>query len=70
MTGPLPGSILYPFYLAARRPFCANGENILMVDRTLFLAPVPRYPAGATLVVEYEILEGRNVLARVPEIRV
>jgi hypothetical protein len=51
----------------------ANGENILMVDRTLFLAPagmrLPRYPAGATLVVEYEILEGRNVLARVPEIR-
>jgi hypothetical protein len=53
-------------------PF-ANEEAILLADRTLFAAPsgmrLPRYSAGTTLVIEYEILEGRNVLATVPKIR-
>jgi hypothetical protein len=31
---------------------------------------LPHYPAGTSLVIEYEILEGRNVLAHVPEVRV
>ncbi len=52
----------------------ANEETILMSDRTLFCVPagmrLPHYPAGVTLVVEYEILEGRNVLAHVPNVRV
>jgi hypothetical protein len=52
----------------------ANEETILLTDRTLFLAPagmrLPHYPAGTSLVIEYEIFEGRNVLAHVPEVRV
>jgi hypothetical protein len=51
----------------------ADEETILMADGTLFLAPagmrLPHCRAGATLVIEYEILKGRNVLAHVPEIR-
>ena len=50
----------------------ANEETILISDGTLFLVPagmrLPHYPAGTTLVIEYEILKGRNVLAHVPEI--
>jgi hypothetical protein len=30
---------------------------------------LPHYPAGMTLVIEYEITEGRNVLADVQEVR-
>ena len=52
----------------------SNADTILMADRTLFLTPagmrLPHYPSGATLVIEYEIVEGRNVLATVPAIRV
>ena len=51
----------------------ANEETILLTDGTLFLAPagmrLPNYPAGTSLVIEYEVLDGRNVLAHVPEIR-
>jgi len=50
----------------------ANEETILISDGTLFLVPagmrLPHFPAGTTLVIEYEILKGRNVLAHVPEI--
>jgi hypothetical protein len=52
----------------------ANEESILMADRTLFLVPaqmrLPHYRAGTSLVIEYEIVEGRNILAHVPEVRV
>ena len=52
----------------------ANDETILLTDRTLFLVPagmrLPHYPVGVTLVVEYDILDGQNVLTHVPEIRV
>jgi hypothetical protein len=52
----------------------ANEETLLMADRTLFVAPagmcLPHYPAGTTLVIEYEIIEGRNALAQVPKVRV
>ena len=52
----------------------ANEETILLTDGTLFCVPagmrLPHYPSGATLVIEYEIVEGRNVLATVPAIRV
>ena len=45
-----------------------------MTDRTLFCVPpgmrLPHYAAGATLAVEYEVREGRNVLAHVPTVRV
>jgi|HubBroStandDraft_6_1064221.scaffolds.fasta_scaffold185229_3 hypothetical protein len=51
----------------------ANEETILMADRTLFVAPtgmhLPHYPAGTTLVIEYAIVEARNVLAHVPKVR-
>lgn len=51
----------------------ANEETILISDGTLFLIPagmrLPHYSGGTTLVSEYEILTGRNVLAHVPEIR-
>ncbi len=44
-----------------------------MTDRTLFCVPpgmrLPHYAAGATLVVEYEVREGRNVLAHVPTVQ-
>ncbi len=47
---------------------------LLMTDRTLFCVPpgmrLPHYAAGATLAVEYEVREGRNVLAHVPTVRV
>jgi len=44
----------------------ANEEMLLLTDRTLFVVPagmhLPVFPAGSTIVVEYEIVEGRNVL--------
>ena len=56
------GSVLY-----------ANDRTILLTDRTLFLAPVgmhlPPFRPGATLVLEYERLEGCNVLTHMPEVR-
>jgi len=52
----------------------ASEDTLLMTDRTLFCVPpgmrLPHYAAGATLVVEYEVREGRNVLAHVPTVRV
>ena len=43
----------------------ANDKPILLTDRALFVVPVgmhlPRFPAGTTVVIQYEILEGRNV---------
>jgi hypothetical protein len=51
-----------------------NEDTLLMADRTLFCVPagmrLPNYTAGATVVVEYEVREGRNVLAHVPTVRV
>jgi hypothetical protein len=51
----------------------ANEETIILAPRRLFIVPagmrLPRYAAGTTLVIEYEILEGRNVLTHVPEVR-
>jgi hypothetical protein len=48
-------------------------EMLLLTDRTLFVVPagmhLPVFPAGSTIVVEYEIVEGRNVLTHVPAIR-
>ncbi len=48
----------------------ANAKTIVMTDRTPFEAPdemrLPRYPAGTALVIEYEVVEGRNVLTAVP----
>ena len=56
------GSVLY-----------ANDETILLTDNTLFVAPagmhLPVFPAGSVLVIEYKIIEGRNVLTQVPETR-
>jgi hypothetical protein len=52
----------------------ASQDAILLTDRTLFVAPaamhLPVYPAGTTVVIEYEIVEGRNVLTSRPTIRV
>jgi hypothetical protein len=52
----------------------ANEDTLLMADRMMFVARagmrLPQYPAGTTLVIEYEIVEGRNVLAHVPTVRV
>ncbi len=52
----------------------ASEDTLLMTDCTLFRVPpgmrLPHYAAGATLVVEYEVREGRNVLAHVPTARV
>jgi hypothetical protein len=52
----------------------ANEDTLLLTDRSLFVAPagmhLPVYPPGSTVVVEYEILEERNVLRSVPTIRV
>jgi hypothetical protein len=50
----------------------ANEDTILISDGTLFLIPAGMRLltiAGTTLVIEYEILKGRNVLAHVPEVR-
>ena len=48
----------------------ANEDSILLTDRTLFVAPagmrLPSFPAGSSVIVEYEIVEGRNVLTAVP----
>jgi hypothetical protein len=48
----------------------ANEETLLMADRTLFVAPAGMCLPHTTLVIEYEIIEGRNVLAQVPKVRV
>ena len=62
-SGLLVGAVLF-----------ANEETLLLTDRTLFVVPVgmhlPRFPVGTTVVIEYEIVEGRNVLAHVPRVRV
>ncbi|HET9924686.1 MAG TPA: hypothetical protein VFS98_11265 [Methylomirabilota bacterium] len=51
----------------------ADEETILLTDGTSFVAPawmhLPAFHPSTTLVIEYEILEGRNVLIRVPEPR-
>jgi len=56
------GSVLY-----------ANEETILLTDGTLFVAPagmhLPPFGNGTTLVIEYEVIEGLNVLTHVPELR-
>ncbi len=63
MADPLMvGSVLY-----------ANEETILLTDGTLFVAPagmhLPPFRNGTTLVIEYEVIEGLNVLTHVPELR-
>ena len=51
----------------------ANEDTLLLTDRTLFVVPagmhLPVFHAGTTLVVEYETLDGRNVLTNVPGVR-
>ena len=51
----------------------ANEETLLLTDRTLFVVPagmhLPVFPPGSSIVVEYEIVEGQNVLTHVPAIR-
>ena len=51
----------------------ANSETILLMDRTVFETPVwmhlPHYRVGAVLVIEYDVVEGRNVLTAVPQVR-
>ncbi len=51
----------------------ANKEMILLSDGTVFAAPVwmrlLHFPAGTSMVIEYEIVEGRNVLTAVPQVR-
>ncbi len=51
----------------------ANEDTLLLTDGTLFVAPagmhLPVFPAGSVLVIEYKIIEGRNVLTHVPEPR-
>ncbi len=51
----------------------ANEETLLLTDRTLFVVPawmhLPVLPAGSTVVIEYDVVEGRNVLTNVPAIR-
>ena len=51
----------------------ANVDSILLTDRTYFEAPpgmsLPALKAGSTVVVEYDIVEGRNVLATLPGVR-
>jgi len=50
-----------------------NEETLLLTDGTLFVASagihLPAFPAGTVVVIEYEIVEGRNVLTHVPEVR-
>jgi len=51
----------------------ANSETILLMDRSVFETPVwmhlPHYRVGAVLVIEYDVIEGRNVLTAVPQVR-
>ncbi|HKW95615.1 MAG TPA: hypothetical protein VJX92_27250 [Methylomirabilota bacterium] len=51
----------------------ANADSILLTDRTYFEAPpgmsLPAFKAGSTVVVEYDIVEGRNILASLPGMR-
>ena len=51
----------------------ANEETVLLTDRTRFVVPagmhLPPFLPGTTLVIEYEMIEGRNVLTHVPEPR-
>ena len=51
----------------------ANADSILLTDRTYFEAPpgmsLPAFKAGSMVVVEYDIIEGRNVLAGLPGVR-
>ena len=51
----------------------ANEDSILLTDRTLIVAPagmhLPVFAVGSTVVVEYDILDGHNVLMHVPEVR-
>jgi len=51
----------------------ANEDTLLLTDRTMFAAPagmvLPPLPPGSTVVVEYEVRDGQNILASVPAIR-
>jgi hypothetical protein len=51
----------------------ATADSLLLADRTLFKVPdgmsLPAFAPGSTVVVEYEILDGRNVLVHVPAVR-
>ena len=51
----------------------ANADFLLLTDRTLFEAPdgmvLPAFAAGSTVVVEYDIVDGRNILTHVPGVR-
>ena len=51
----------------------ANADYLLLTDRTLFTVPegmsLPAFVPGSTVVVEYDIVDGRNVLAHVPGVR-
>ncbi len=51
----------------------ANDTTILLTDGTLFEAPadmrLPRFLSGASLLIEYEVIESRNVLTAVPQVR-
>ena len=51
----------------------ADEETILLSDGTVFAAPVgmrlPHVPAGRSLVIEYDVVEGRNLLMTVPQVR-
>ena len=50
-----------------------NEETLLLTDGTLFAATtgmhLPAFPAETVVVIEYEIIEGRNVLTHVPAVR-
>ncbi len=51
----------------------ANEDSILLTDRTLFVAPagilLPVFSAGDSVVLQYDILDGRNVLTALPTVR-
>lgn len=61
------------FHLMVGAVLFASEDSILLTDRTLFVVPagmrLPHYPAGTSLLIEYEIVEGCNILKHVPEIR-
>ena len=52
----------------------ANDETILLSDGTVFAGPawmrLPHFPVGTSLVIEYEVVEGRNILVALPQVRV
>ncbi len=71
--GGVAGRAMATVHLAIGAVLFANEDSILLTDRTLFVAPsailLPVLSAGDSVVLQYDILDGRNVLTALPTVR-